>query len=357
MDTPADPHPPGLVARMTAWALSLRAVRAFLHYSEHRGPMLADSVTYRTLFSVFAGVLLGFSLAALWLAGNPEAWSALIAAVDAAIPGLMDVIDIDPESIEAPAGLTIAGIVALIGLVGAAIGAIGSLRTALRILADDVHDDVLFVWVLLRNLALAIGIGVALGAAAVAMFVADQGIGIVTGWFGLSADNPLAVFAGRAGGILIVFILDTAVVAVLFRVLSGVRARGRTLLIGAVLGGIGLTVLQQLSTWFVGGAASNPLLATFASLIALLLWFNLSAQVILIASSYIIVTVADESDRVRTQHGAATLVQRRVQKAEDAVLVATRELEEAREAADEEKRKTLEKEREKLEKERAAQRA
>jgi membrane protein len=37
--------------------------------------MLADSVTYRALFSVFAGVLLGFSIAALWLAGNPVAWA------------------------------------------------------------------------------------------------------------------------------------------------------------------------------------------------------------------------------------------------------------------------------------------
>ena len=49
-----------LIARITAWALRLKPVRAFLLYSEKRGPMLADSVTYRTLFSVFAGVLLGF---------------------------------------------------------------------------------------------------------------------------------------------------------------------------------------------------------------------------------------------------------------------------------------------------------
>ena len=63
--------------RVTAWALRLRLVRAYLVYSGRRGPMLADSVTYRTLFSVFAGVLIGFSFAALWLAGNPDALAAL----------------------------------------------------------------------------------------------------------------------------------------------------------------------------------------------------------------------------------------------------------------------------------------
>ncbi|HCJ47913.1 MAG TPA: ribonuclease BN, partial [Microbacterium sp.] len=78
-----------LLARVVAWALSLRLVRAYLRYSERRGAMLADSVTYRTLFSVFAGVLLGFSVAALWLAGNPQAWDALIDAVDNVIPGLV----------------------------------------------------------------------------------------------------------------------------------------------------------------------------------------------------------------------------------------------------------------------------
>lgn len=93
-ETPTDsPARPGLVARITgpliAWALARRPVRAALLYSERRGPMLADSVTYRALFSVFAGVLLGFSIAALWLAGNPAALQAIIDAVEAAVPGLI----------------------------------------------------------------------------------------------------------------------------------------------------------------------------------------------------------------------------------------------------------------------------
>ncbi|MET0297880.1 MAG: YhjD/YihY/BrkB family envelope integrity protein [Microbacterium sp.] len=341
MAPPDGSRPPGFLPRATAWALEQRPVRAFLHYSEHRGPMLADSVTYRTLFSVFAGVLLGFSLAALWLADNPAAFAALVDALDAAIPGLVDIID--PESIKAPAGLTIAGIVALIGLVGAAIGAIGSLRTALRILADAVHDDAFFVWVLLRNLVLAIVMGAALVAAAGAMFLVSAGVGLLAGWWGLPEDNPLVVIAVWAAGLIVVFLLDTAVVFVLFRSLSGVRASTRTVVVGAVIGGVGLTVLQQLSTLFVGGASSNPLLATFASLIALLLWFNLSAQVILIASSYIIISEREATDRVRERLSAPTFLLRRVKNAEDAVGIATRELENAREAVEKDQRAAAEK--------------
>ena len=331
--------------RIIAWALSTKPVRAFLLYSEHRGPVLADSVTYRTLFSVFAGVLLGFSLAGLWLADNPAAFDALIAGVDSAIPGIVGeggIIE-DPQDVAVPAGLTIAGILSLIGLVGAAIGAIGTLRTAMRIIADRVTEDVMFVWVLLRNLGLAIGIGVGLGASAAISFLGTAGLGIVGEWLGLAQDSPVLDIGGRIITVVAVFALDAAIIAGAFWVLSGLRASARALWSGALLGAVGLTVLQQLSGLFVGGASSNPLLASFASLIALLLWFNLSAQVILIASAYIVTGVEEEADRVRARHGAQTFAQRRVRRAENAVMVASDELTRAREVEAEEREKALEK--------------
>lgn len=333
-----------LIARAIAWALTLRPVRAFLLYSEHRGPMLADSVTYRTLFSVFAGVLLGFSVAGLFLAGNPDALTSLIASVDAAIPGLVGENGIiDPASIQVPTGLTVAVVVSIVGLLGASIGAIGSLRAALRSLADKVADDVLWIWVLVRNLLIAIGIGAAFAGAAAVTFLANAGIGGLSGWLGISSTDPLVLIATRAVSLIVVFVLDAAAVALLFRTLSGVKPSLRALLTGSLWGAVGLTVLQQLSSLFVGGASSNPLLATFASLIALLLWFNLSAQVILLAGSYIITIVDEEQDRVRARHGAATFAQRRVRRAEEAVRVATDELDHARGAEEKERASALEK--------------
>lgn len=299
--------------------------------------MLSDSVTYRALFSVFAGVLLGFTFAALWLSGNPEALRSLVAAVDAAIPGLVGEDGlVDVSEIEAPAGLTVAGIVALVALVGAAIGAIGSLRVALRTLADKVHDDVFFLWVLLRNLLLAIAIGGGFVLSAGATFVGTSFVGAALEGVGITQDG-VTEFATRAVSIVVVFVLDMAVVALAFVTLSGVRARPRSLWSGAVIGALGLTILQQLSGLFVSGSGSNPLLASFASLIALLLWLNLSAQVILLASTWIIVSEREQVDRVRERHGSPTFVLRRVRQAEDAVRVATEELEHARAAADHER--------------------
>ncbi|MFV0432508.1 MAG: YihY/virulence factor BrkB family protein [Leucobacter sp.] len=309
----------GLVQKIIAWALQLRVVRAVLLYTDHRGPLLADSITYRALFSVFAAVLLGFSIAALWLAGDPAAMRTLVETLDRVVPGITDVVD--PESVEAPTEFSIVGAISLIGLIGAAIGAIGSLRTALRILADEVHDDGFFLWVLLRNLLVGLALGGLLVAAAVLSVVGSVGISTVASWLGHSGGVGTRIF-----GLAVVFVIDTLAVAVLFKVLSGVRAPVRGFWAGAALGGVGLTVLQELSGLFVRGATQNPLLATFAALISLLLWFNLSSQVILVASCYIITASAEAKDRVRAKYGASTLAQYRRRRAEDRLRVAAREL-------------------------------
>ena len=328
-----------LIARVIAWALTLKPVRAFLLYLDTRGPMLADSVSYRTMFSVFAGVFLGFSVASLWLADNPDVFEALVGVVDAAIPGLLgeDAL-IDPTAITAPTGLTIGGIIALVALFGAAIGAIGSLRMAFRQLARHVHDDVFWIWVIIRNLIIAIGIGAAFLASAVITFYGTAGIGAFTEWLGQGPDDPLTVISARALSIGVVFVLDALVIGILFWLLSGLKPSWRSLWSGALLGAVGLTVLQQLSFLFVGAVSRNPIYTSFASLIALLVWLNLSAQVILIAGAYLVTGVAEEEDRVRAKYGATTFAQRRVQAAEDLERLAEVELANAR--AEEEKERT-----------------
>lgn len=330
---------PGAIARLTtsviAWALERRLVRAALLYSERRGPMLADSVTYRALFSVFAGLLLGVSLAAIWLAGNDEAWAAIIAAIDSAVPGLVGeggVVE-DPSSIDAVGGFSIAGIISLVALIGAALGAIGSLRTAVRSIAGTVLDDVFWLWVILRNLALAIGIGASFVAAAAVTFVARIGIGFAADLLGLPSDAVAAVVGIRIVSLLVVFALDALLIFGVFRLLSGQRVSGRVIWPGALLGGFGLLVLQELSSLFVGGATSNPLLASFASLLALLIWLNLSAQVMLVACAYIATGAEEEHDRVSARDGARTFAQRRVRRAQQDVRIATDALRDAEKGA------------------------
>ncbi|WP_424935391.1 MULTISPECIES: YihY/virulence factor BrkB family protein [Bacteria] len=326
------------VSATIAWMLEKRIARAALLYLERRGPTLADSITYRALFSVFAAVLLGFSAATLWLSGNPGAFEALVRTVSTAIPGLVGEDGIvDPARITAPVELSVAGAASLIALVGAAIGAIGALRTALRALAGTIADDVFWLWVVLRNLALAVGIGLSFVVTTFVTFSGTAGIRALMGLFG-AGDGEAASWAERILDLAVVFALDTLLIVALFAVLAGIRAPARALWPGALLGGAGLVVLQQLSSLFVGGARANPLLASFAALIALLLWLNLSAQVILYAGAYIVTATEDAADD--GSRAPRTFAERRLERADRALAAAEAEREAARAVVQEERAKT-----------------
>lgn len=326
-----------VIERLLRW----RLVRAALRYTGRRGPVLADAVTYRALFSVFAAVLLGFSVAALVLSGNDAAWNAVVGAIDTAVPGLIATGDgegiVDLADIRAPAGLSIAGIISLVGLIGAALGAISSLRVAIRTVAGTVHADVAWFKVILRNVLLALIIAGTFAAAAALTFTSGLVVGALAEFIGLPSTSVAVLWSVRSLSLLVVLALNAVLVAAAFRMLSGVRASAKSLWTGALLGGIALLLLQELSSLFVGGAKSNPLLASFASLVALLLWLNLSTQVILIASSFITLSAKEEHDRVAERFRARTLTEERLRQAEEDVRIATGELREAQDAVAQER--------------------
>ena len=322
-----------VIRRLLRW----RLVRAALRYSGRRGPLLADAVTYRALFSVFAAVLLGFSAAALWLSQNDAAWGAVVNAVDSAVPGLVSTDDskglIDLASIPEPAGLSIAGIISLLGLIVSALGAIGSMRQAVRTIAATDSADLAFPLMMLRNILLALIIGATFVGAAALTFAGTALVTWAAGVLGMSEDSAAVFWIVRVLSLLIVFALNAVLIVAIFRMLSGVRAPGRALWDGALIGAVALLVLQELSGLFVGGAKANPLLASFASLLALLLWLNLSTQVILLACSFIVVSTHQKQDRVSSRYGAETLADFARQQAEEDVRTATAALRAAEQAA------------------------
>jgi membrane protein len=118
-------------------------------------------------------------------------------------------------------------------------------------------------------------------------------LGALFGLFQIAQDSFFYEASARGIGLAVVLVIDTLTLAGLFRVLSRVRIPVRRLFAGALLGGVALGVLKILGGVLLGGASRNPLLATFAVIIGLLVWFNLVSSVTLIAASWIAVGMAD----------------------------------------------------------------
>lgn len=318
---------------VVTWVLRLRVVRAALMFSDHGGGLLAAAITFRMLFAVFAAVLLGFSAASIWLSSRSDLWEVLVETVDGVVPGLVSMdnsglINVS-EMNTLNTGFTIAGIASVLALVWALVTAVGNVRQSIRMIAGTQHDASNALIMRAVDLLFALSIAVLILVSAVATFLGSAFIDTVLGWFGLTGGGMGEILT-RAGTVLVVFLLDAVIIAWLFRLQSGMKVGIRTLLPGSLIGGAGLVVLQQLSGLFVGGADNNPLLAGFTSLIALLLWFNLSAQVVLIASAYIVVTAEESDNRVAERYGAETFTQRQVRAAERDLRVAEDALRTAR---------------------------
>jgi membrane protein len=110
-------------------------------------------------------------------------------------------------------------------------------------------------------------------------------------------------------------------------VLSGVKIPMRRLIAGAVIGGAALGVLKILGSQLLGGATSNPLLASFAVIIGIMIFLNLVCRVILISATWIAVGMDDAGidPRALTPEQLELERQRRVAEARDTLVSAERE--------------------------------
>lgn len=285
------------VTRIIEWVSGLRPVRVFLHFQEHRGLLLAAGLSFQAIFAVFAGIWVGFATAGLILKGNPQLSEAFFATLAHSVPGLItwDGVTgvIDPAQLMQVEILGWTGAIAAGGLLFTAAGWLSSARDAIRALFDVPREKLNYILLKLRDLGLMLGFGIALIASAALSVLSTQALELTMGWIGLRADSWIATVLARITGLVLMLLLDTLVLAVLYRTLSGLAIPLRRLAVGSVIGGVLLGVLKILGGVLLGGAGRNPLLASFALIIGLLIWFNLMSIVILAGASWIAVGMAD----------------------------------------------------------------
>ncbi|MHC5795182.1 YihY/virulence factor BrkB family protein [Lacisediminihabitans sp. FW035] len=283
-----------LIARV----MKLRPVRVFQRYSEKNGPILAGGLSLTALYSVFAGIYVGFALLGLSIESNSDLKNAVVNTLSSSVPGLIDSGNggggaIDLDALFKSRVLGWSSIVAAAALLVTALSWFASARSAVRAVFDLAPDTTFFLLLKLRDLALVVAFAiVTLASAAISVFSTSA----LSALFDLLHLDNRSFFAKAVGhiiGLLIVLVIDTLVLAALYRVLLAVRIPWQRLLTGSLLGGIALGVLKVLGATIVGGAGKNPLLASFAVILGLLVWFGLVCQVILIAATWISVDMAD----------------------------------------------------------------
>lgn len=275
------------VKALLAWWQHSRAGRANARFGAAGGGLLTGGIAYAALFAVFSALTLGWSVFMLVLGRNTAVHDRVISTVANTLPGLIDTGDgtgvIKPDQLRLSAGLSVAGVVALVTLVLSALSAVGALQTSVRAMFGRMQQGST-VSNKLRELggfaamSLAVLVSAVLGLALTS--AADWLLGAV-GW------GAAARTAGRVLGVVATFVVDAVTFVVVVKVLAGESPARRDLLGGAAIAGVGLGVVRVLGTSVVSGSVRhNPVLASFAVIVVLLLWINLVSRIVLLAAAW-----------------------------------------------------------------------
>ena len=279
--------------RAWAWVSQLTAYRVYRAYSLRGGDLSAAGMSFQALFATFAAVWVGFSIATFVAAGNAAALSTIADFINALVPGLFSPGGlIDPEKLISRTTLGVTSALSLLIVGYTSLNWLDYTRVAMRRMFDLPPAAGNFVLRKARDLGIALLFGLAIVISTVISLTSTAALTWLLD-IRKSTDSETRTVSIRIVTALVLLAFDTALLAGLIRLLSAVRIPSRRLWAGALWGGIGLGVLKVAWRVVIGGAGHNPLLAGFALLVGLLIWFNLVARVYLLAVAWIAVGMDD----------------------------------------------------------------
>ncbi|WP_246150163.1 YihY/virulence factor BrkB family protein [Agromyces intestinalis] len=294
------------VTTITQKTLALFPVRVWRHFLAQNGFILSAGMSYQSLFAVFAGIYVVFAVAGIWLTGSEPAMTAFVALVNTYAPGLIgdENAVISQEALaqiaQASSGvLGWTGVIALAGFIWTAIGFVTYARIGVRSMFGLPKDSRSYVLLKARDLLAALAFGLVLLLATAMSIVTVNFIDWMLQLLDWDFSSRWSTYFIQGGALLVVFAIDTLALAALFRFLSGAAMPWRRMWVGSLLGSAGMSLLQLFSSVVLVFTTSNPLLATFAVFIGLLLWFRVTSIVILVAASWVAVEATDAHESLR----------------------------------------------------------
>lgn len=278
---------------------TFRPMRAWQHYSLRHGPLMSAGIGFTMFFSITGLLATGFSIAGLFLSEQPFLVDAMIANISKSAPGLLKVDGgeglVDPHDLLNPNGLGWTAVIAAVITVFTSLGWIAGVREGLR--------GVMELPPLPRNPILAklfdAGTLLLLGVA----LVLSAGVSLVFGTAASWAIGLLGLDEGIAGPVAAIvklavpLLLNWATAAILFRLAGSLPLGRQAFMEGTIIAAVGTTALQVFSTELLARAGQNPVLAPFAIIIGLLIWFNLVSQVYLVSAAWSAIREADVGAR------------------------------------------------------------
>ncbi|WP_037686033.1 YihY/virulence factor BrkB family protein [Streptomyces aureocirculatus] len=240
---------------------------------------LAAAMTFISFVALFPLITVAAAVAAATLSDGQV--KRVKDQISEQVPGISDQLDLD--SLIANAGTV--GVVAGALLLFTGVGWVGSIRECLRAVWDlDDTDENPFLRKLKDARVLA-GLGCAGLASLIASAIASTAVGWTADQLGIDRDG--------AGGVLLQVVAfaiavcaDFLLLLYVLTLLPGVEPPRRALVVAATLGAVGFELLKLLLGGYIKGVAAKSMYGAFGVPVALLLWINFTAKLLLFCAAW-----------------------------------------------------------------------
>ncbi|MGX1893590.1 YihY/virulence factor BrkB family protein [Streptomyces anulatus] len=252
---------------------------------------LAAAITFISFLALFPLIAVGAAVAAALL--SDEQVDTIKDKLADQVPGISDQLGID--GLIANAGTV--GLVAGALLLFTGVGWVGSMRECLRAVweLDDVQQANPVV-AKVKDAVLLVGLG---GAALVTLAVSTIGSTAV-GWtadlIGIPEDGAGGILL-RVAALAVAVVADFLLLLYLLTLLPGVEPPRRRLVVAALLGAVGFELLKLLLGSYMREVAGKSMYGAFGVPIALLLWINFTAKLLLFCAAWTATGSKDEEIR------------------------------------------------------------
>jgi membrane protein len=239
---------------------------------------LAAAITFTSFVALFPLITVGAAIGAKLL--SEEQLGKLQDKIADQAPGLSGLLDLDRFVAHAGAVGLIAG--ALLLVIG--INWVGALRGCLRAVWEKEQDPGNAILLRIKDTAVLVGLG-AVGLLAIGSSVfANSAVGWAADKVGIEGGAGRAVlfFAGLAIALLVDFLLLVYLLTRLPRVHPGRRA----VVVASLIGAVGFELLKLLLTGYLQGVAGKSMYGAFAVPVAVVLWINLMARLLLFCAAW-----------------------------------------------------------------------
>ncbi|OLZ70962.1 hypothetical protein AV521_13285 [Streptomyces sp. IMTB 2501] len=268
------------IGPLVAWLMETHAWHSYERLDRVKWARLAAAMTFISFVALFPLLTLVAAVSAAAL--SPARQKTVELKIAEQFPGVVST-QLDLTSLVHNAGTV--GVIAGALLLFTGIGWVGQMRDCLRAVWElpDQQQNPLVAKA--KDAGVLLGLGGALLVTLAASTFASAAVGLVSRHLGLAAYGWGSVLL-RIAAFAVAVLADFLVLLYVLTLLPGVEPPRRLLVVAALLGAVGFELLKLLLSGYIQGIAAKSMYGAFGVPVALLLWINFTAKLVLFCAAW-----------------------------------------------------------------------